>query len=194
MHPPELRFPGMSGAQIESIATSILRHYQPNVLQGTAAFDIERFVDLHLENLTGVQPDYKDLPSGIHGITDQNRMAIQLSLAESPKSKRFLRSTMAHETGHAILHVPVLKKYKKTQVFEQKSTKSGTIELYRQKDLKPYEDPEWQAWRFARALMMPELVIRLLIKNGMGIWQIAEHFDINGPFVESRLRDLKIAY
>jgi Zn-dependent peptidase ImmA (M78 family) len=194
MHPSELKFPGMSGAEIETIATNILRRFQPDVLQGTAAFDIERFVDLHLEDLTQVQPDYQDLPPGIHGMTDQNRMRIQLSLAESSRSKRFFRSTMAHETGHAILHVPVLRRYKKEQVFEQKSTKNSTIELYRRKDLKPYEDPEWQAWRFARALMMPELVIRSLVQNGRNVRWIAEHFDVNIPFVESRLRDLKIAH
>ncbi len=196
MNPNELKFPPMSGKQIEDVACHVLRAYQPEVLEGKASFDIERFVDIHLEDLTGVQPDYLDLPIGVHGMTDQNRMIIQRLLAETPRSYRFLRSTMAHETGHAILHAHVLRKFGARQFFEQKSQKAkvGGIALYRRKDLKAYEDPEWQAWRFARALMMPEVVVRQLIKAGTHLTEIAGHFDVNVPFVESRLHDLKIAY
>lgn len=196
MNPNELKFPPMSGKQIEDVACHVLRAYQPEVLEGKASFDIERFVDIHLEDLTGVQPDYLDLPVGVHGMTDQNRMIIQRLLAETPRSYRFLRSTMAHETGHAILHAHVLRKFGARQIFEQKSqkAKAGGIALFRRKDLKAYEDPEWQAWRFARALMMPEAVMRQLIKAGTHLAKIAEHFDVNVPFVESRLHDLKIAY
>lgn len=188
----ELKFPGMSGAQVEALATDILRNFQPDALQGASAFDIERFVDLHLESVTGVQPDYQELPPGIDGMTDQNRMVINLALAESHKSRRYLRSTMAHETGHALIHVPVLRKYGASQIFEQISPKNNKIQLYRRKDLKPYEDPEWQAWRFARALMMPENVIRHLVREGLPVWELARHFDINVPFVETRLRELKL--
>ncbi|NJD38430.1 MAG: ImmA/IrrE family metallo-endopeptidase [Geobacter sp.] len=196
MQSSELKFPPMSGRQIEGIACHVLRAYQPDVLEGKASFDIERFVDVHLEDLTGVQPDYLDLPVGVHGMTDQNRMIIQRLLAETRRSYKFLRSTMAHETGHAILHSHVLRKFGARQFFEQKSqkTKSGGIELFRRKDLKAYEDPEWQAWRFARALMMPEVVMRRLVQSGIRLVQIAEHFDVNVPFVESRLHDLKITY
>lgn len=187
----EFKFPGMSREAIERRAEAILHEFQPSVLSGKEPFFIEHFVDLHLENIAHVQPDYRDLPSGIYGLTDQNEMVIDLSLMESPYSRPFLRSTMGHEIGHAILHVPVLRRVGRDQVFEQK-TKDGEVNLYRRKDLKPYEDPEWQAWRFAAALLMPRNVIAEMCRKGSDISDIVRHFQVNRVFVERRLNQLNL--
>lgn len=185
----DFKFPGMSRETIERKAETLLRQFQPGVLAGDEAFDIERFVDLHLEDLTGVKPDYLSLPAGVYGLTDQHRMVIDLKLVDDPLSREFLRSTMAHEVGHVINHVPILRDRRHEQVFEQK-TAGGDLNLYRRKDLKPYEDPEWQAWRFAAALLMPRQAISTLVNNGYNLQSLARHFQVNRIFVERRLSQL----
>ncbi|GFO68566.1 hypothetical protein GMLC_21450 [Geomonas limicola] len=186
----DFKFPGMSRETIERKAEHLLRQYQPSVLSAEEPFFIEQFVDLHLEDLTGVQPDYRNLPAGIYGLTDQNEMVIDLSLVEDPTARQFLHSTTGHELGHAILHVPVLRNYGRQQVFAQKKEGQGEVNLYRRRDLKAYEDPEWQAWRFAAAVLMPRAAITALCRRGYNLYDLAQHFQVNLIFVERRLRQL----
>ena len=186
------KFPGMSREAIERQAEGLLREYQPTVLRGTEPFFVERFVDLQLESMTRVQPDYRILPAGIYGLTDQNEMVIDLGLVDDPSSRPFLHSTMGHELGHAIMHVPILRKVGREQVFEQK-TKDGEVNLYRRKDLKPYEDPEWQAWRFAAAVLMPRRVVADMCGKGFNPCDLARHFQVNRIFVERRLSQLNLS-
>lgn len=188
----EIKFPGMSRESIEKRAELLLHQFQPKVLAGAEPFLVERFVDLHLEDLTGVEPDYRHLPTGIYGLTDQNEMVIDLSLVEDPDSLPFLNSTMSHELGHALMHVPVLRKFGRQQVFEQKGKNGGEVNLYRRKDLKPYEDPEWQAWRFASAVLMPREAISEMIRRGYSRYDLAQHFQVNEVYVQTRLRQLSI--
>ncbi|MBK5275281.1 MAG: hypothetical protein JJE30_09560 [Desulfuromonadales bacterium] len=89
---PNFSFQPTSGAKIELLATTIISHYQPEVLKGNEAFDIHRFVDTKLEDMTGVMPVYtNELPPEIFGLTDsaENRLEIQAALAEDPLSETF---------------------------------------------------------------------------------------------------------
>jgi Zn-dependent peptidase ImmA (M78 family) len=187
----DFKFPGMSRELIERRAEHLLHEFQPKVLTGDEPFLVERFVDLYLEELTGVKPDYRPLPPGIYGLTDQNEMVIDLGLMEDPHSRQFLHSTMGHEVAHAIYHVPILRKFGREQVFEQK-TKDGEVRLYRRDDLKPYEDPEWQAWRFAAAVLMPRKVITEMCLRGYDTFDLARHFQVNRIFVQRRLKQLDL--
>ena len=62
--------------------------------------------------------------------------------------------------------------------------------------MKVFEDPEWQAWRFAHAFCMPaRTVIKAVNKWGTGpegINALVETFDMNPAFVRTRLKMLKI--
>lgn len=96
-----------SRADIERLALFIVQKYQPGVITEKESFDIERFFDCELEKLTNVSTDYQKLETGIYGCTDsvERVCVISQELADDPCQEYFLRSTMAHETGHAILHV-----------------------------------------------------------------------------------------
>jgi len=59
-----------SKAQIEGLALSIIRAYQPGVLHKGESFDVERFFDCELEKMSGVAIDYQRLEDGIYGYTD----------------------------------------------------------------------------------------------------------------------------
>lgn len=194
MSVPNFLFQGMSGVQIDHLATSIVARYQPEVLTGGKAFDILRFVDTKLEDLTGVTPAYSnELPPEIYGITDSaNRLVIfQEDLATDESSINFFRSTQAHEAGHCYLHVPQLQQRSRTQVFRQ-AKGEDSIQLYRKDDIPVYRNPEWQAWRFAGALLMPEKPLRMMLRDGASLWEIAENFEVNIPFLNARLKALKI--
>ncbi|WP_027714915.1 ImmA/IrrE family metallo-endopeptidase [Desulfuromonas sp. TF] len=182
----------MSGAQIEQIAGGIIKAIQPKVFTGSENFDIEHFVDVRLEDLTGIQPDYSRLPPEIYGYTDpeQQKMVIQADLAEDDDSERFLRSTLAHETGHCILHVPILRQAQKYHIFKQEKG----AHLYRKESGLPlYQNPEWQAWRFAGALLMPKDLVVQMLKEGLSERGLANKFNVNPAFVRYRLKSLKLS-
>jgi Zn-dependent peptidase ImmA (M78 family) len=192
----EFAFPAMSGKQIDSIAYSLIRKMQPDVLLGKSPFDIERFVDVHLEDMTGIAPDYRsDLPSEIYGFTDtaENKLVINAGLLDDEwgDNERFYRSTVAHEVGHCLLHVPLLRQCKKDRIFAE-GKKKDKVALYRKTPIPLYRNPEWQAWRFAGALLMPEEVVKWLVSQGASLREIARYFKVNEVFVETRMKALKI--
>jgi Zn-dependent peptidase ImmA (M78 family) len=194
MTSPNFLFEGMSGKQIDSLALTLIRKHQPAVLQGTKAFDIHRFVDTKLEDLIEVTPIYSsELPFEIYGLTDSanKQVIIQEELANDASSVNFFRSTLAHETGHCFIHVPQLQKINRTQIFRQAKNDDG-IHLYRKDNIPVYRNPEWQAWRFAGALLMPEAPLRAMLNDGADLSDIADHFGVNFPFLKARLNALKI--
>jgi len=197
MSNPNFSFSPMSGKQIDQLAAYYIAYYQPEVLKRPAPFDVHRFVDTKLEDLTGVAPVYsRELPPEIYGLTDssENRLEIQEALAEDPFQEKFFRSTLAHESGHCIIHVPQLRKINRVQVFRQgKEESSGRVQLYRKDDIPLYCNPEWQAFRFAGALLVPEGPLRTMLADGASNSEIASTFNIHLPFLRSRMKALKLA-
>jgi hypothetical protein len=194
MTAPSFSFDGMSGIQIDLIATKIIRDHQPGVLKSGKAFDVHRFFDTKLEDLTGITPVYSsDLPSEIFGLTDSanKQVIIQEELANDVFSENFFRSTLAHETGHCIMHVPQLQKKNRPQIFRQ-AKNEDSIQLYRKDNIPVYCNPEWQAWRFAGALLMPEVPLRMMLNDNAGLVEIAKNFEVNTSFLKARLKALKI--
>jgi Zn-dependent peptidase ImmA (M78 family) len=192
----EFAFPAMSGKQIDNIAYSLIKKMQPAVLLCESPFDVERFVDVHLEGMTGIAPDYRsDLPSEIYGFTDtaENKLVINAGLLDDEwgDNERFYRSTVAHEVGHCLLHVPLLRQCKKDRIFTE-GKKKDKVALYRKTPIPLYKNPEWQAWRFAGALLMPEQAVSSLIRKGADLQEMARHFKVNGVFLETRMKALKI--
>lgn len=187
-------FQAMSGKQIDMIAANIIAKYQPEVLKGGKAFDVHWFVDTKLEDETGVDPIYSsELPPEVYGLTDSANMEVifPVDLATDYSSVRFFRSTLAHESGHCKLHVPQLQQINRVQIFKQKKG-DDSIKLYRQDNIPLYCNPEWQAWRFAGALLMPEVPLRMMVRDGASLQEIADNFEVNVSFVNTRLKALKI--
>ncbi|WP_173198057.1 ImmA/IrrE family metallo-endopeptidase [Geobacter sp. SVR] len=190
-------FSPMSGRQIDQLANSYLSYYQPEALRNPAPFDVHRFVDTKLEDLTGVVPVYsRDLPPEIYGLTDssENRLEIQETLAEDPFQEKFFRSTLAHEAGHCIIHVPQLRKINRGHVFRQakEDGAEGGVKLYRKDDIPLYCNPEWQAFRFAGALLIPEGPLRMMLASNASTSEIADTFNIHPAFLRSRMKALKL--
>lgn len=182
-----------SGVEIDEIALRIIREFQPEVLNEPAPFDIERFFECELEELSGVKPDYREMQNGIYGYTDSDALETVISsdLIDDPFQLMFCRSTMAHEIGHVIIHVPEFR-FKKALLRSIHDKKHVSLQLYRETDIPVYKNPEWQAWRFAGAILMPTPVIKAAANKGLGVREMSRLFQINPAFVKTRLRALKI--
>ena len=181
-----------SNADIESLTLSIVLECQPGVLTEGERFDIERFFDCYLEEVSKVATDYQRLEYGVYGYTDSERMisVISRDLAEDPLQEYFYRSTMAHETGHAILHVADYRR--KKAILRSIHKKNHELQVYREQDIKLYMNPEWQAWRFAGAILMPAQAFTVAVDDGLGVRDMCERFGVNRAFVNTRARALKI--
>jgi hypothetical protein len=184
-----------SAKEIDELAFSIIVSFQPDAAKMVTKFDVERFFDCELEYRTGIEPVYLPLGRGLDGYTDSAEMkcVVCSELAQygsDDVQRRRLRATLAHEIGHCYLHVKDARRFRKKYQFLQDG--SVSLEVYARSEVKVYEDPEWQAWRFAGALLMPECCVRAAV---IGKWtrkMMSRAFDVNPSFVEVRLRDLKI--
>lgn len=188
---------------IERIANRLLVENQPEVLKNIIPFNIEEYVELVLVNEKPIdyRVTYDLLPSnGVYGMTlppdpssenpSRSKLIISPEIAEDPKSERFFRSTLAHELGHCTLHLPsIIKRKIQTKLVQLKKEKEG-FKLYRQDDLPIYMNPEWQAWHFAKSLLMPKEPLIKLLQQGRDENYIADAFNVNPAFVRSRIRTL----
>jgi len=179
-----------SNADIEALTLELVQKYQGGLLERGEQFDIVRFFECEMEAICGVRPDYQKLGAEIQGYTDSERMVsvISCDLAEDRWQEKYYRSTVAHETGHAILHV---RDYRhKKALLKSIHRKDHALTMYRETDIVLYKNPEWQAWRFAGALLMPAPAFTAAIREGLGVRDLADRFGVNPAFVRSRLRAL----
>lgn len=185
-----------SAKEIDEFALSLISAFQPDALKMVTKFDVERFFDCELESRTRVEPVYKSLGEGLDGYTDSVEMKCIIcselaNYGNNDSQRRKLRATLAHEIGHCFLHVEDSRRARTMLKFLH--DESASLEMYRQEDIRAYENPEWQAWRFAGALLMPECCISLAIDNGWSVQMMSWGFDVNPAFVKVRLDALKIA-
>lgn len=68
----------------------------------------------------------------------------------------------------------------------------GTGSLFRRTcDLKTFENPEWEAWEYARQFLMPEKVFRRCLAENYTSADLVARFDVNPRFVENWKRILQ---
>ena len=187
--------PGLSRNEIEAKAVSLLRECDPEGLNGKCPVDVEAIFEIYIPERFGIQTGYADLSflgDGVLGYTNAARKVsyVDKTLIDSdhPPTRRRCRSTVGHESGHCLYHVSIL------NFFRSSSFKDEGYRLYRaeRSEVKAYENPEWQAWEFARACLMPRQLILKYCKKGYSQADMAERFDVNPIFLEVRLNTLKI--
>lgn len=96
-------------SEIESIVARELALAGRPTLPGRPATDVDAFLELHL----GVVPEFTWLPRGVLGATEftaRGQVRLQVSAELSHRADRggaaekLLRSTLAHEAAHLLLH------------------------------------------------------------------------------------------
>lgn len=185
-----------SGKEIDEIAYKLVEAFQPEAVRMLTWFDVERFMELELKTQTGVEPVYWPLGEGLEGfISIEKMLCVICSNAarhgDVDMKRRRLRATQAHEVGHCHLHVEEFRRTRATLELRHDKRHSEAY-LYRQEESKVYRNPEWQAWRFAGALLMPEPCLRRAVDCNWSLQTMSRAFDVNPSFVEVRLHDLRI--
>jgi len=85
-------------------------------------------------------------PSGEEAIHILMRSELYEALTDAGPGGNRARATVAHELGHAVLHVPYLR---------HQRGQARPLTRVSRAQLAPFRDPEWQAWAFAGCLLMP---------------------------------------
>lgn len=187
-----------SWSRIDKEATSILDVLQPRALSGEEAVSIDSIFEFDLPDIMlerygiSLRTGVTDLSKYGHGeillgITDAKAglCLIDKSVYETtdPVQLRRGRATMAHEMYHCLCHVP------RARTFTSRSNSSFVDAFPRcqKNQLKAYEDPEKQAWKFAQMLMMPKPAILKFLQEGRSEQWMADFFDVNPAFLRARL-------
>lgn len=180
---------------IEKEVKRLLYDTQPEALiRDDSPVDVESIFEFYIPDKFGVKTGYTDLSAigpNILGYTDaiSNTSYVDKSLSDSdnPVTIRRFRATVAHESSHSICHLAELKDFNSSLI------ETAGI-LYRElpSNIKPYENPEWQAWYYAGALLMPTARIFRYVERGYSANDMANIFDVNPVFVKVRLNKLGI--
>lgn len=186
----------LSRIRIENRALSILQEFQPDALSGKfpQPVDVEAIYEIYIPNQVEVITGYTDLCSILGPeILGYTNAATKVSFVDSSLSDatdratlRRFRATVEHEGGHCLLHVPLL------QFFKSLSLKGEGLYRAKRSEIEPFRDPEWQAWAFAGAIMMPKPLVADYHERGFALNEMADQFDVNPAFVRVRLQTLKI--
>jgi hypothetical protein len=147
-------------SEIEAIAARELRRAGRPTLPGRRATDVDAFLELHL----GIVPEYTWLPRGVLGATEftargEVRLQVAAELSRradrDPAAEKLLRSTLAHEAAHVLLHRLLFLKESR-DIFGGLASRS---ELCRSVGVpRPGYQGEWWEWQANRgmaALLLP---------------------------------------
>lgn len=181
-------------AAIEELGRCFLEQLAPETMASPQPLNVVELVDLRLPQFgIHVCPASREELGNRDGATDpQGQGEISILVAEdvwdlldapAPKS-HYARSTVCHEIGHAILHVPVLRR---------RLLLNNALARTQRSNLKAYEDPEWQAWAFAGAILIPSVTLRALKArfNGLTPALVSTTYEVSESMAQSHLRRLK---
>ncbi|MQA92112.1 MAG: ImmA/IrrE family metallo-endopeptidase [Gemmatimonas sp.] len=92
------------------------------------------------------------------------------------------RSTLAHELGHAVLHA--------TEVRTGRHRPHDLVlRRARRRDLKPYQDSEWQAYVFAGAILLPRPALRNCVLSDT--YAIGDQFEVSEALARSHVKRVR---
>ena len=182
-----------SGPEIDRKAQSVLGHSQPEAITKPQIVNVEDIFEFLLP-ARGIESDYQPLEKrGIQGYTDSENMVCVVSseLADDPNATAYFRSTMAHEIGHAILHIPEFR-WRRQKIISEQAKNDGILHRLPDDEIPIYMNPEWQAHRFAGGLLMPEAAVRKALSIYRSQEALSTIFGVTSAFVRARLKGLKM--
>lgn len=181
-------------AVIEELGRCFLEQFSPETLVCPRALDVLRLVDeLMPEFGIHVYPASRAEIGDRAGATDpKGNGEIAILVAETvwdqlelpPPRNYYARTTVCHEIGHAILHVPILRR---------RLLISDVLARTQRSRLRAYEDPEWQAWAFAGTILMPSVTLQMLGAQGARLTPsaVSAKYEVSAQMAASHLRRLK---
>lgn len=193
---PVMRAIGLKRVTIEKFAQKVLKDFCPESLDGLLPLDIEQMFEQYVPKKFGVATGYEEMLPGIHGYTDPNKLVSKVSSdlldAEDVPTIRFGRSTIGHEIGHVMLHAKQFNRKNADLRFLHDNNHLKPL-LFRQEELRPFENPEWQAWEFCKSLFLPAPLMYKAVEDKLEVKEISDIVNLNPAFVQVRLRNLGLS-
>ena len=177
---------GRSLKNIEDQALAIVQWHYPGVLDNPQPFPVPEFSEFGIRDAYSFKLGPRQMPADIEAFCDTTHGIVYLredvydGMWDGDTRSRF---TACHEIGHLILH-------SSTRLTFTEADQLGM--LYRRKDqIRPYEDPEWQANAFSAALLMPAPAVETLVTRvGFDVSAMSETFLVSYSAAEIRLEKL----
>jgi hypothetical protein len=184
--------PPLSIAAISRLAEAVLEHVSPECLLSPRPFPVLEVFEEILQNF-GIDtypvaddelPDAEAVtnPDGQRGdrITIRIRESAFDELVEGGRTALRHRATLPHELGHALLHVPVIRR---------QLEHPGRIHLLQRRfesEIQVFEQSEWQAWTFAGCVLMPIRTMRNL--GTASLEEIANRYEVSERMAASHIK------
>jgi len=194
---PVFEMPPISTARIENLGLGLLSIIQPEALDTPMAVDVLRAVEHVLPPLgihvTPADPaELRDCeavtdPSGTGPIEILVAEPVWDALLAGGRKANRARTTVMHEVGHAVLHVPVVRRRNALPERDQ------LLRRISRADIVPYCDPEWQAFALAGCVLAPRRALEPLAMAGHGKDSLAEIYGISTGMMTSHLKRLRLA-
>lgn len=188
------RMPPLAMSVIEHIGEQTLAELCPAALEKPIALDVlelaERVLPRYGINVTPASA--VELGDRVGATLSQGQREIEIlidsnlweELKVGGRIANRARATVLHEVGHAILHVPVIRRRMKSPVGQALNRRIDRNELL------PYEDPEWQAWALAGCIAAPRKTIEMSAARTLD--GVARVYGLSPSMVSSHLRRLKL--
>lgn len=188
------RMPPLSRYAIEAVADQLLALVAPEMLTAAMPLDVVKLVDVtlpkfgvHFYPASAVELEDREAATDPEG-ENETIVLLNVDLFEDlyigGRYAYRARATVAHELGHVILHVPVVRRRLRSPLG------AALLNRVRRDQVKAYEDPEWQAWALAGCLLMPRRALMQLKTNSVAA--VAEHFGVSEAMARSHLRRFKL--
>lgn len=177
-------------------AQALLRDFEGRYdTAGAPPVPVERVAGSLLGLFVDEADDLRALPGAptdqgrLSGMLDAEEMVVWVDRGEARRSPGRRRFTIAHEIGHLVLHIPVVK-----EVFYDRPADIREIEEDPAgEELPELRRREREANVFARELLMPEtLVSEQAHATGFNLPALANRFEVSVPAMRLRLRLLKL--
>ncbi len=180
---------------IAELGRCFLEQLAPEVLAAPQRLDVLDLVDTRLPKFgIHVCPASREEIGDRAGATDPHgseEVTILVSeevwnqLEEPAPRSYYARSTVCHEIGHAVIHVPALRR---------RLLLTNVLARTQRKRLRAYEDPEWQAWAFSGAILMPTVTLLMLQAQhgGLDPELVSQTFEVSTGMASSHLKRLKL--
>lgn len=192
------RVPPVSMRALESIGAKVLDVLYPEALQTPMAVDFLELVDRRLPRFgIFIYPSHSDELGDREAFTDSHgspgdpinimvSLDIWNDLESTGRRANRARATIAHELAHAILHVPFLRQRSGTSESE-----NLLLSRRRRDELRPYEDPEWQAWALAGCIVAPRRTLDLVADKRLSV--AAGIYGVSEAMMRSHLHRIGLA-
>jgi hypothetical protein len=191
-------------------------YYEEAEIEGIMADELHKFgytrgpvdIDAFLEHHLGLVPRFVPLPPGVQGATEfwpdgTAEVKISATLSEradtEPGAEHLLRTTMAHEAAHALLH-RILFLQQSEALFGGQPSRQELCRDVRFTTRYAGEWWEWQANRGMAALLLPKSAVAAVVHR-LGITadertvhaELAHVFNVSRQAAGYRLQQLQAA-